>query len=452
MLHLIRRQPTPPAPEAEVAPSPPDALRVVKALGKQASSLGREAAEVRGVLADTHKTATAQVDKARSLVERVHEVVRAQTGIAEETRRSLDAVNQVSDAVQAVSGEVNGIVQTLRQVSEAAGQITKIALQTRLVAFNASVEAKRAGDAGRGFGVVADAVKDLAGQVEGSSKAIAETVARLDRRIAALAREISRDGHDPIRQQEPGAVHRALAVVEAGVHRIHQTSERSSSVCDDLSRDINSNEAEMRSTASALSTAVDRTETFLHISENLIESVAECGVETDDTPYVQAVQRAAIEVGHLLEEALRNGVITAQDLFDVNYVPIEGTDPPQHLTRFAGLADRLFPAVQEKALGTSEKVVFCIAVDRNGYLACHNRQYNHGQRRGDVLWNTANCRNRRIFDDRTGLASARNERPFLLQTYRRDMGGGQFVVMKEAAAPITVNGRHWGGMRLAFKF
>ena len=37
----------------------------------------------------------------------------------------------------------------------------------------------------------------------------------------------------------------------------------------------------------------------------------------------------------------------------------------------------------------------------------------------------------------TGLASARNERPFLLQTYRRDMGAGQFVVMKEAAAPIT---------------
>jgi methyl-accepting chemotaxis protein len=39
-----------------------------------------------------------------------------------------------------------------------------------------------------------------------------------------------------------------------------------------------------------------------------------------------------------------------------------------------------------------------------------------------------------------------------LQTYRRDMGAGQFVVMKEAAAPITVQGRHWGGLRLAFKF
>jgi methyl-accepting chemotaxis protein len=108
--------------------------------------------------------------------------------------------------------------------------------------------------------------------------------------------------------------------------------------------------------------------------------------------------------------------------------------------------------VQEKLLSLSDKVVFCIAADRNGYIACHNRQYNQPQRAGDVAWNTAHCRNRRIFNDRTGLASGRNTRPFLLQTYRRDMGGGQFIVMKEAAAPITVGGRHWGGLRLAFKF
>jgi len=123
-----------------------------------------------------------------------------------------------------------------------------------------------------------------------------------------------------------------------------------------------------------------------------------------------------------------------------------------HVTRFTKLADSLFPAVQEAMLGFDARVVFCISADRNGYIACHNQKYNHPQRRGDVAWNTANCRNRRIFNDRTGLASARNTKPFLLQTYRRDMGGGQFVLLKEAAAPIVVNGRHWGGLRLAYKF
>lgn len=52
----------------------------------------------------------------------------------------------------------------------------------------------------------------------------------------------------------------------------------------------------------------------------------------------------------------------------------------------------------------------------------------------------------------TGLASARKQWPLLLQTYRRDMGGDKFVVLKEVAAPISVAGRHWGGLRLAFRF
>jgi methyl-accepting chemotaxis protein len=139
------------------------------------------------------------------------------------------------------------------------------------------------------------------------------------------------------------------------------------------------------------------------------------------------------------------------DLFDEAYKPIAGTNPAQHTTRFVELADRLFPQVQERMLTVSDKVVFCIAVDRNGYVATHNRKYCVPQR-GDLAWDTANSRYRRIFNDRTGLASARNQRPFLLQTYRRDMGGGQYVLMKDLSAPITVQGRQWGALRIAYQF
>lgn len=96
------------------------------------------------------------------------------------------SVSTVADA----TAQVAGIEKALRQVADAAHEITQIALQTRLVAFNASVEAKRAGEAGRGFGVVADAVKDLAGKVERSSKSITGTLADLDRRIDALSLDL----------------------------------------------------------------------------------------------------------------------------------------------------------------------------------------------------------------------------------------------------------------------
>jgi methyl-accepting chemotaxis protein len=433
---------------ADPAPPAIDVERIVRGISERASNLGREAAEVRGVLDDTQKIASAQAVAVQELARQLQQVTSAQAGIAAEVDQGLKAVAEVGDAVQAVGVEVSGIVDTLHQVSDAAMQITQVALQTRLVAFNASVEAKRAGEAGRGFAVVADAVKDLAGKVENSSKAIMGTVSQLDSRIDALAREVSRDGP----AERHGSVHRALAQVQEGVLRIQRSSESSREVCGGLDGQMGLIESEMRRTKSAMDSALQRTESFLRISEGLIEAVAECGVETADTPFIRAAQQAAGQIAKLLEDAVRTKSISLQDLYDENYVAVAGSNPAQHTTRFCAQADRLFPQVQERVLALSDKVVFCIAVDRNGYVACHNEKYNHPQRAGDVVWNTANCRNRRIFNDRTGLASARNQRPFLLQTYRRDMGGGQFVMLKEVAAPLQVGGRHWGGLRLAFKF
>ena len=113
-------------------------------------------------------------------------------------------------------------------------------------------------------------------------------------------------------------------------------------------------------------------------------------------------------------------------------------------------ADRVLPTVQEPVLDMDRRVVFCAAVDRNGYLPTHNRKFSQPQT-ADPVWNMAHCRNRRIFDDRVGLKAGRNTDAFLLQVYRRDMGGGNFVLMKDVSAPITVEGRHWGGLRLAYK-
>ena len=439
-------------PEADAVSAPPVQASAnldiaVRSFSQQASVIGRESAEVRGLLDDTTKASGRGVQAVASLAGQVKDITTAQDGIHSISDQGLAAVERVRTAVEGVGREVGDVMATLRDVARAAEGITKIALQTRLVAFNASVEAKRAGDAGRGFGVVADGVKDLAGQVESSSKEIMRTVALLDGRIDALARQIRFDKA----LTEQGEFHRALADVQGAVAGIIDAAQRSRSICGGLDTQMTAIGAEMNQTGRALSAAIKRSEALLGVSEQLIELVAGCGIETEDTPYIDAAVAAAAQIGGLLEAALRDGTISTAHLFDEAYVAIAGTNPAQHTSRFNGLADRLFPPVQEAALGLSEKVVYCIAADRNGYVATHNRSYNHPQR-GDLAWDSANSRYRRIFSDRTGLASARNQRPFLLQTYRRDMGGGTFIVMKEAAAPIRVNGRHWGGLRLAFKF
>jgi methyl-accepting chemotaxis protein len=92
-------------------------------------------------------------------------------------------------------------------------------------------------------------------------------------------------------------------------------------------------------------------------------------------------------------------------------------------------------------------LAFCACLDRNGYLPVHNKMYSHPQRPGDVAWNTANSRNRRIFNDPEWLAASRNLRSYLIQSYAREMGGGKNIMLKEISVPIRVNGQHWGCFR-----
>jgi methyl-accepting chemotaxis protein len=449
MFSLLRK---PAAPDAPAVPdersSAFDARELINGISREASTLGRDAAQVRGAIDDTIRAAGAQAQQVQTLAQQLGEVTQGQRTIVDETQHSTQAVERARGAVADVGREVSGIVDTLRDVSQAAGQITKIALQTRLVAFNASVEAKRAGEAGRGFSVVADAVRELASKVDESSRRIMETVGQLDQRIETLAREIQRRDSG----QPQGSVHKALDELVQAMARIQAAAGRGHDMCGGLDRHMGEIEREMHGTHANLSSTLQRTESFLRVSERMIEVTAACGIETADTKFIAAAQQAAAGIGALLNDAVRQGQAKLDELFDERYTPIAGSEPQQHLTRFSKLADRLFPSVQEPMLQVDPQIVFCIAADRNGYIACHNQKYNHVQRPGDVTWNTANCRNRRIFNDRTGLASARNTKPFLLQTYRRDMGGGQFVLLKEVAAPIIVNGRHWGGLRLAYKF
>ena len=174
-------------------------------------------------------------------------------------------------------------------------------------------------------------------------------------------------------------------------------------------------------------------------------------IRAENKTFVDRAVDTAAMVSMALEEAVDSGALTREALFDTEYQPIEGTDPQQFRTRALDALERLLPPIQEPLLGSDKRMTFCAAVDRNGYLPVHNAIYSKPQKPDDPAWNVANCRNRRIFDDRAGLSAARNVRPWLIQSYPRDMGKGVVVMMREIDAPIRVFGKHWGGFRTAYK-
>jgi methyl-accepting chemotaxis protein len=203
---------------------------------------------------------------------------------------------------------------------------------------------------------------------------------------------------------------------------------------------------------------VNRTDLGIHCA--FFDMPAECAaalkskldnIRNDNKEFIELAISTANKIGAAIERMIASGKATAEMMFDNNYVPIPGTNPPQYDKPYlSALEQELWP-IQEPLLAADQRMVFCGAVDRNAYLPVHNKKYSHPQKAGEVEWNTANSRNKRIFDDRAGLSAARNTRPYMIQYYPRDMGGGHIFMMWEIVAPIRVLGRHWGAFRAGYR-
>jgi methyl-accepting chemotaxis protein len=451
---------------------------LLQKLAEETGGLGIEIADVAGNVDDISGRVREQVQELHGLLNSATEVSTNNSRIAEAARssreeaegaarevetsrstveESLKDIHDLVEAVNVIQQRLNGLQEALNKVAEVASGIDAIAKQTNLLALNATIEAARAGEAGKGFAVVAGEVKELAGQ---TSRATAEIDSTLQHLTDQAERLISQ-GQDSTRRAEAvregtqaiggviDTVGQAMSAMQSRSSEIAEAAETIEARCDGFVDTVKSLHTGVDVSGNTLTEARDRINNLTTVAQRLIGLTAQGNVETIDTPFIEKVQEVARQVGSAFESALANGEITERQLFDQTYTDISGTDPVQKMAPYTELTDRLLPDIQEPLLSFDDRVVFCAAVDRNGYLPTHNLKFSKPQG-DDPVWNAANSRNRRIFDDRVGLAAGQNTQPFLLQAYRRDMGG-TFVMMKDVSAPVYVNGRHWGGVRLAYR-
>jgi methyl-accepting chemotaxis protein len=147
-----------------------------------------------------------------------------------------------------------------------------------------------------------------------------------------------------------------------------------------------------------------------------------------------------------MERWIADKETTEEKLFSFFYYPIPKTDPSKFNTDWDQLSDRDLLAIEEAVLVKSATILYAIVCDKNGYVPTHNQRYSlplTGNPASDLL----NNRTKRLFQDRTGFAAARNEAPFLIQRYQRDTG----EVLAEVSVPLYVNDKHWGAIRLGYR-
>ncbi len=391
----------------------------------QSESLSQVAADTQSLNEAAHaneaaaKRANQQAGQARGAAENGVKVV----------NRSIEAMNEMAEMSQ--------------RISEITSLINEIAFQTNLLALNASVEAARAGEAGKGFAVVAQEVRALAGRSANASKDIGAIIKQSNDKVRSGVELVSETG--TVLQQIVGAI-------DSMGQQLVDIETASSEQVDRVRGVANAIRGMDQGTKEYLA-VVQRTSSSIQVIDKQVAALAEqtAFVTTAaDLPFVRAAKQGAGQIMEIFERGLASGEIRLEDLFDENYVPIQGSNPQQHMTRFVKFTDAYLPKIQEPILSANSGIAFCAAIDRNGFLPTHNLKYSQPQG-SDPVWNAANSRNRRIFGDPVGLACGRNTKPYLLQCYRRDMGGGMLLLMKDVSAPINIQGRHWGGFRIGFK-
>jgi methyl-accepting chemotaxis protein len=458
---------------------PSQSERLVDQLANRIGGLGVELADVAGNLREVAGRVASQSTRfgqlqsaAETMVSANHDIAGASRAVQSAASAAVDDITQSRHAVETAVRHIAELIEAvgrielrlgsvgtaLAQVSKVSGSIEAIAKQTNLLALNATIEAARAGSAGRGFAVVAAEVKSLAEATRQATQSINNTVRDLDGQVGNL---IGESGDASLRAKSAGEgarqIQQIIVRVQDGftgvgqeIDSVAQAATSNLAQCDMVIDELGILAKSVDLSSTDLKQADDRVARLLDHSETLIELIADSGVETSDAPLIRVVIETARRISDAFETALERGDIRLDQLMDQNYREIPGTNPKQYLTDYVAFTDRILPPIQDPIQKADPRIVFCVAWAKGGYLPTHNPNYRQPQR-SDPVWNNANCRNRRLFDDRAVRKVAANTKPFLLQTYRRDMGGGNFVLLKDVSSPIHIRGRHWGAFRMGFR-
>ncbi|UQS16207.1 methyl-accepting chemotaxis protein [Pseudomonas sp. HS6] len=182
--------------------------------------------------------------------------------------KTVDAIQTMTHDVQTTAQMIEGLAAQGRDIGKVLDVIRAIAEQTNLLALNAAIEAARAGEAGRGFAVVADEVRALAHRTAQSTQEIEKMVAGIQNGTGEAVESMQQSNH---RTQSTLEMARAAGVaLEQITQSIHQINERNLVIASaseeqaQVSREVDRNLVNIRDLATQSAAGANQTSAATH--------------------------------------------------------------------------------------------------------------------------------------------------------------------------------------------